>query len=195
MPTSSLGLFPFFRPFHLLPEKPWGRGCCCAIYFWLLACYCGGSKRSRVRRSAFKGRLFRPTIPPNPSVLVRPNHPDLWKNESNKVWLWGLLKTCSYPLRTYACFLLWPCLLTRMGTPERAEYWEKSCKGILVQGWPGLAYFKTRDLRPARNVMSSSSLAFKKATPFHTPHRFPRPVIRVPCRSREASEERLRTGN
>ena len=82
--------------------------------FWLLACYCGGSKRSRVRRSAFKGRLFRPTIPPNPSVLVRPNHPDHWMNESNKVWLWGLLKTCSYPLRTYACFLLWPCLLTRM---------------------------------------------------------------------------------
>ena len=83
----------------------------------------------------------------------------------------------------------------KLTTPERAEYWEKSCKGILVQGWPGLAYFKTRDLRPARNVMSSSSLAFKKATPFHTPHRFPRPVIRVPCRSREASEERLRTGN
>lgn len=164
-------LFSFFRPFHFLPEKPWGRGCCCAICFLAprLLLKCGGSTQSRVRWSAFKGRLFRRTVPPNPSVLVRPNHPDLWKDASNKVWLWGLLKTCSYPLRTYAWFLLCPCLLTRMDSEDMAnslinDPWESWMSRKVLQGYPSsrLAYFKTRDLRPARNMMSSCSLAQKQ---------------------------------
>lgn len=134
--------FSFFRPFHFLPEKPWGRGCCCAICFLAprLLLKCGGSTQSRVRWSAFKGRLFRRTVPPNPSVLVRPNHPDLWKNASNKVWLWGLLKTCSYPLRTYAWFLLCTCLLTRMDSEDMAnslinDPWESWMLRKVLQGY------------------------------------------------------------
>lgn len=104
------------RPFSFFPPLPSSTGK--ALGTRMLLCHfflaprlllkCAGSKQSRVQWSAFKGRLLRRTIPPNPSVLVRPNHPDLLENESNKVWLWGLLKTCSYPLRTYAWFLLCP---------------------------------------------------------------------------------------
>lgn len=168
-----LWAFFLFPPLPSSPGKALGTRMLLCHFFLAprLLLKCAGSKQSRVRWSAFKGRLLRRTIPPNPSVLVRPNQPDLWKNESNKVWLWGLLKKCSYPLRTYAWFLLYPCLLTRMDSedmansltiPERAEYWGKSCKGILVQGWPGMAYFTTRDLRPSRNMMSSCSLAQKQ---------------------------------
>ena len=80
--------FSFFCPFDLLPEKPWGRGCCAICFFCFSACYWNVEDRNRVE-----------FVPPHPSVLVRPVHPDLWKSESNKVWLWGLLKTCSYSLR------------------------------------------------------------------------------------------------
>lgn len=143
MPTSSLGLFPFSAPSIFYRKSPGDEDVVVPFVFLAprLLLKCGGSTQSRVRWSAFKGRLFRLTVPPNPSVLVRPNHPDLWKNASNKVWLWGLLKTCSYPLRTYAWFLLCPCLLTRMDSEDMAnslinDPWASWMLRKVLQGYP-----------------------------------------------------------
>lgn len=140
MPTLSLGLFPFSAPSIFYRKRPGTRMLLYHLFFNAprLLLKCGGSKQSRVRWSAFKGRLFRRTIPPNPSVLVRPNHPDLWKNESNKVWLF---KTRSYPPRTYAWFLLCPCLLTRKDSENMAnslinDPWESWILRKVLQGYP-----------------------------------------------------------
>lgn len=169
--------FSFFRPFHFLPEKPWGRGCCCAICFLAprLLLKCGGSTQSRVRWSAFKGRLFRRTVVPShptPVFLCDPTTQTSERTHQIKYGFGVYLKhvpTLFEPTRgsfyVPAYWQEWIAktwLTAQLTTPERAQCWGKSCKGILLQGWPGLAYFKTRDLRPARNMMSSCSLAQKQ---------------------------------